>query len=164
MKKINLNDEQQLALDNILDWAHSYIFTTKGKILSGYAGTGKTTLIKLIAKELPKSVLCAPTNKAVRVLEALGSGRDCFTIYSLLGLQMQEHEDKLKLVKIEKDNLAKYEYVIIDEASMLNSELLDYIDDATIKYDIKFLFVGDPEQLNPIGEESSPIWGRYSTE
>lgn len=164
MAQFTLTNEQQLAFENILTWADSYIFSEKGKILSGFAGTGKTTLIKLIAKELPKTVLCAPTNKAVRVLDSLNTGRDCQTIYSLLGLQMQENEDKLRLVKIEKDNLSKYEYVIIDEASMLNSELLDYIDEACEKYDIKFLFVGDPEQLNPVNEEVSPIWNRFSTE
>lgn len=53
-------------------------------ILKGYAGTGKTTLISALVKVLPqvklKSVLLAPTGRAVKVISNY-SGRKAFTIH-----------------------------------------------------------------------------------
>ncbi len=164
---INLSGEQIIAYEAIVDWALTPFFNQKGMILSGYAGTGKTTLIREIVNTLNQSatncVLCAPTNKAVKVLRGLGVKADFCTIYSLLGLEMKEHEDVLKLTKKERDRVGKYDIVILDECSMVDSQLFGYIQDAMGKYNTKFLFIGDEQQLNPVGEELSPIWGQYET-
>ena len=157
------NDEQVTALANIVEWAGEELFSTNFRTLGGYAGTGKSTMVKALSALLRQKqvVLCAPTNKAVKVLKSLGTGNDCCTIYSLLGLKMEQKEDTLVLEKAESDRANKYTFVVIDECGMVNTELLDYIEKAAKKYGIKVLFVGDPGQLNPIGEIRSEVWGRY---
>jgi len=165
--QIILNQAQSFAYETIIDWACMPFMVSDALILSGYAGTGKTTLIKQIVKNLREkeisTVLCAPTNKAVKVLKNLDTSSDCFTIYSLLGLEMSESEDTLKLVKKERDRVGSYQLVILDECSMVTTQLFEYIQKAIDRYRVKFLFVGDPEQLNPVGEDISPVWGKFET-
>lgn len=134
-------------------------------ILRGPAGTGKTHLVKyLLANHLSKYrydvVLCAPTNQAVKVLKNLGTGCDCMTIYSLLGLKMEEHEDTLRLEKAERSLDGNYKLVIVDESSMLSSDLLEFIQES-IARGVRFLFVGDDHQINPVGESKSKVWKMF---
>ena len=157
----DLNDEQQTAVDSIIKWGKEEFNNDPFHILGGYAGSGKSTVIKVIVANLYGTVLCAPTNKAVKVLSNLNTGKECMTIYSLLGLKMEQHEDELVLTKAEKDKVGKYRIIIIDECGMVNTELLKYIEKAAKTYGCKVLFVGDPAQLNPVGENRSPIWGKY---
>lgn len=159
------NAQQLKALTEIAAWLNS-VNVPLGYILAGYAGTGKTSLVEAIIALLHKAgissvVLTAPTNKAVKVLSSLSTNRDCCTIYSLLGLKMEQVEDTLRLTKADRDRVGRYTLVILDEAGMVNSDLLEYIEKAMQMYRVKFLFVGDPKQLNPVGEKKSPIWGRY---
>lgn len=158
-----LNSEQIDAVKEIVKWAKEYLNYDPFKILGGYAGTGKSTIIKMISHSLPDTriALCAPTNKAVKVLDALGTNCDCMTIYSLLGLKMEQHEDKLKLEKAMRDRVNRYSMIIIDESSMINTELMNIIVEVARRNGVKVLFVGDPGQLNPVGEALSPIWGKF---
>lgn len=164
-EELKLYHSQEKAYRKVVEWLRSG--SSKGFILSGYAGTGKTHVIKyLIANDLHpylhKVVLCAPTNKAVKVLKALNTGCDCCTIYSLLGLMMEQYEDVLKLTKAEGSRDGKYTLVVLDEAGMTNVELLKYVEDSMGR-GIRYLLVGDEEQINPVGEDKSKIWGRYGT-
>jgi exodeoxyribonuclease-5 len=165
--QFTLNTAQSLAFESIINWACTPFMASNAVILSGFAGTGKTTLIKQITLSLKNEgvsvALCAPTNKAVKVLKNLSTNNDCMTIYSLLGLEMSESEDTLKLVKKERDRVSSYQLIVLDECSMVTTQLFEYIQKAIDKYRVKFLFVGDPQQLNPVGEEVSPIWGRFET-
>ena len=74
-------------------------------LLSGYAGTGKTFAITYFVRKLSKTkvALTAPTNKAVRVLEMMASEAglsvDTKTIHALLGLAVQQNQDKQILKK-----------------------------------------------------------------
>lgn len=158
----NPNDDQIEAIREIVEWANSGFNNEPFKILGGYAGTGKSSVVKAITAMVSGSVvLCAPTNKAVKVLASLGTTADYCTIYSLLGLKMEQHEDKLKLEKALRDKVGKYNLIVIDECGMINTELLDYIEKTCKMYGVKVLFVGDPGQLNPVGEDLSPVWGKY---
>ena len=51
---------------------------------------------------------------------------------------------------------------MVDEAGMVNEELRDFVDVARGALNAKVLYVGDPAQLPPIGEEDSSCW--YVTE
>ena len=64
--KINLNSQQLEAITHIKQFLKS---TSKIFVLSGHAGTGKTTVIKKILDNYSgKSVVSAPTNKALQVI------------------------------------------------------------------------------------------------
>jgi DNA replication protein DnaC len=70
-----LNEEQYSAVVNIMYWVNAPVFgAQQAHILVGFAGTGKTFLVKLLASLIGSSVaLCAPTNKAVKELAKLGT-------------------------------------------------------------------------------------------
>lgn len=157
-----LNEEQFRAFIDIVTWARQPFGSAMGHILVGFAGTGKTFLIRLLSSVLNRAVLCAPTNKAVKELTKLGTELDCCTIYSLLGLKMEQHEDTIRLTKADSNKVYKYRYVILDECGMVNEELYEYIESG-MRSGVKFLFVGDPKQLPPVGEDKSPVWGKFRT-
>jgi exodeoxyribonuclease-5 len=133
-------------------------------VLSGSAGTGKTFCIRELTN-LTKGrfIFTAPTNKATKVLRESVTQDDykpeCRTIYSLLGLRL-EASGEIKELKAPEDpiDLSQYRAVIVDEGSMVNAQLFEHIQGAADKFKIKFLFLGDPAQLPPVGEAASPIW------
>ena len=160
---MTLTTEQQQAFDKILHWfqASSESFFS----LQGFAGTGKTFLCQELVKVI-KGKVCftAPTNKAVRVLREVMTTKDyfpdCCTIYSLLGLQMvATGEVKVLSHKNARDpDLSSYRLVVVDEASMVSAILLKHLKSAAGGGTVKFLFLGDPAQLPPVKETSSPVW------
>jgi len=127
--KKTLNPEQVSAVEKSLNG--------KMSIITGVAGTGKTTIIKEIAKRLECFILCAPTGKAAaRLREA--SGLDSSTIHKMLG-----YNGVTFMVKSLAGN-----NIIIDEASMIDSQLMAEI----IKRNpSKLILVGDAAQLPPVG-------------
>jgi exodeoxyribonuclease-5 len=139
-------EEQQLAIDTIVKWMDDP--SSREFKLGGYAGTGKTTVIKSLLKSLdPKlrTTVSAFTGKAVHVL----SKKHIYaqTLHSLMydvevlrGGGVTFH----KKYKLEGDP----SLVIVDESSMLSTDL--YRDLSSYKK--KYLFVGDPGQLEPVGD------------
>jgi len=134
-------------------------------LLAGYAGTGKTFCIQhLIGQARGRLIFTAPTNKATKVLrDTLTTDAykpECRTIYSLLGLRL-EANGEVKELAIPEDpiDLTQYKAVIVDEASMVNSNLFSFVKQTADAQKVKFIFMGDPAQLPPVGELRSPIWG-----
>lgn len=137
-------------------------------LLKGYAGTGKTFCIQELvnAGTFKPSEICftAPTNKAVKVLRNYldeASLHSCATktIYSLLGLSLQANGEVKELQKPEEPvDLSSYKVIVVDEGSMVNRFLMDAISDAFDVWKVPFIFMGDPAQLPPVGEITSPIW------
>lgn len=163
-QSIQLTDHQQHAYDEILDWCQSQ--DTKMMVLCGYAGTGKTTLVSELVKEKAetgiKIAIAAPTNKAVKVLkEKIQEDKSISfgSIHSFLGLKLQEQENgNQKCTKDGDSKIYQYNLVIIDECSMISSELFKHIA-LQLEPHNKVLFVGDPAQLPPVGEkEDSPVF------
>jgi ATP-dependent exoDNAse (exonuclease V) alpha subunit len=99
----------------------------------------------------------APTNKASKVLADF-IGQQVKTTYSLLGLKMTAEADQLKLKAASNlPDLGKKPILVIDEAGMIPtfmSEML--VKQASEGW--RIMFVGDPAQLNPVGEPRSPVW------
>jgi len=165
-----LNAEQVTTLDNLSAFEDIYV-------LKGYAGTGKTTVItrwiEAIRKKpgdwpkgkfwhAPSVVLTAPTNKATNVLKEMAKEIklpvDVSTIHSLLSLKMKWEKAAQVLVKDTRgdDTFKDYDYVVIDEASMLDTDMMNkYILPAHEATGNKLIFMGDPCQLPPIGEKES---------
>ncbi|UOF77829.1 ATP dependent DNA helicase dda [Bacteriophage sp.] len=161
-----LNEEQQAALEQMLKWLDSP-FATSGPffLLRGSAGTGKTFCIReLVDRRKGRVIFTAPTNKATKVLRRSVTTKDykpeCRTIYSLLGLRLQP-TGEVKELKVPEDpiDLSKYLAIVVDEGSMVNQILWKFIQKTAHDYKIKFIFMGDPAQLNPVKEGLSPIWG-----
>jgi exodeoxyribonuclease-5 len=161
-----LNDEQQSAIatmEAFLSSAEDFF------LLIGPAGTGKTfTMKELVRRVKGRMIFTAPTNKATKVLrevfynEDLGDAYEpeCRTIFSLLGLQMKTTGEVKELAHPEDPvQLSRYKAVVVDEASMINSNLWKYIKETARDQKIKFIFMGDPAQLPPVGETASPVWG-----
>lgn len=134
-------------------------------LLLGAAGTGKTYTIQgLVDKFKGRLIFTAPTNKATKVLrEALTSEDyrpECRTIYSLLGLRM-EASGEIKQLSTPEDpvDLSRFRAIIVDEGSMVNQNLANFIKMCADDTKVKFIFLGDPAQLPPVKEIKSPIWG-----
>ena len=151
-----LSNDQEEAWSKIQNWIQ---LSEPYFVLKGFAGTGKSTLMKLLLSlEMHYNfVFTAPTNKAAGELSRL-IGRATSTIYSLLGIRMMPVEDKLELTYPESlPRISKGTIVVIDEAFMIGKKLLKFIKMLRKELDIRILFVGDPEQFNPIGESYSPV-------
>lgn len=168
-KIITLNDQQAAALakmDAWLDTENDYFFT-----LSGYAGTGKTTitleLIKMFyAKPGPswrkRMAVSAPTHKARKVI-GKATKEDAYTIQKLLGLRPNTELENFNINQPQFDALAEkaisgLQLLIIDEASMLNGDLFDLIVTEAKNHQVKVLFMGDQAQLPPVNESISRIF------
>lgn len=134
-------------------------------LLTGYAGSGKTTLTQDLARHWDSAgvdvVLTAPTHKAVSVLSRklrlTGLMTPCVTIHSLLSLTPKPHGDRLVFERKKKADPVQADVVVIDECSMISADLMRHI---RRHLPVSFVvFVGDPAQLPPVGEELSQTFG-----
>lgn len=160
-----LKKGQKRAFFEILDWALFKPFgASPAYILEGYAGTGKTFLMKTLSLALPKVALTATTNKAAKELRRQTNAEKATTIYSLLGLRMEAKEDSLELKESRglKNDILKHRFVILDEAGLVSKKLIPYLTKA-MSMGVRFLFVGDRKQVPPVGESISQIWDAYPT-
>ncbi|MFN4865384.1 MAG: AAA family ATPase [Cyanobium sp.] len=139
-------------------------------VLSGYAGTGKTFLSSQLLARVEACGLCwtvvAPTHKAVGVLRgqlaAAGLSPTWFpsTIHRLLRLKLRRQGDLERCEETEQTALALEHLglVLVDEASMVDSQLLEISLRCAHPFRTRLVFVGDPAQLPPVGEASSPVF------
>lgn len=175
-----LNSGQKEAYDKMLEFiedssSHDAI------VLRGYAGTGKTFLVKRVIEYIvqtrftDKIAVSAPTNKAVHVLYKNSSGvgyvfEDIYnassriiysTTHKLLGLKevITDEGDQIFMAdKLNGSELSSYKYLIVDEVSMLDDDLCKQI----LKYSSRctIIFMGDPAQIPPINKQDSiPLRG-----
>ena len=127
--------------------------------ISGAAGSGKSSICKLITRFLEINqipyVLATPTHKAKGVL-ANYTERDVITIHQLLQLRpnvdiMELDYKDLKFVSNTIDNsIPTNGILIVDECSMINDTLFDYIIERAKDRNCKVLWQGDEKQLYPV--------------
>ena len=164
-KIITFNAEQFDGLNKMNHWLKNdgNIFT-----LAGFAGTGKSTIVKKILDTYHRGVVVsAPTHKAKKVIMNT-TGRDGTTLQALLGLRpdldldnFNPNDPKFNPIAIPK--ITDYNFIIIDEASMINKELYDMILELTSNSRTKILFTGDPAQIPPVGERASAVFNQDQT-
>lgn len=137
-------------------------------LLKGYAGTGKTTIVGSLVKNLSKvkkrSVLLAPTGRAAKVISNY-SNQQAFTIHKKIYFPKSE---KGSVSFTLQQNKHRDTIFIVDEASMIpdinqdsklfeNGSLLDDL----MQYvysgnNCKLLLIGDSAQLPPVHLDISP--------
>lgn len=159
---ITLTEGQEKARQEIMAaLANTHMLKGNEHCLQGYAGTGKTTMMMVVVREMQdagkKVAVCAPTNKAVAVLERKMREAEIdvetSTIYSLLGLTPGSDDAKRKPKRVGRNRSTGFDVIIIDECSMVGMDLMDWIKQDLSK---KFvLYIGDPAQLPPVGESLS---------
>lgn len=127
-------------------------------LLMGSAGTGKTTLVAEFCERYEGKVLItAPTHKAAQVLRGK-TNIECRTIQSFLKLKRDVSTGKQRFKYDPNTEIQRIDLLIVDEASMIDSRLLSFINHASEAHDFRVIFVGDGKQLNPVGEKDSPIF------
>lgn len=165
---IALTAEQSAALEALDAFVQG---TEKLYLLTGYAGTGKTTLLQAFVSGLRDRgddrpiVLSAFSNKATKVLAAMAAqwrlDIDAMTCCKLLGLRPVIDEESGKQVfaidRQQASQIDRYRLVIVDECSMINQELWELLVNAVsnLYRGTQILFVGDSAQLPPVNEPES---------
>lgn len=163
---LELTDEQKEVLEKLA------VFVTKPDerifILRGYAGTGKSTIISIVAQTLKamkmKSYLLAPTGRAAKVMTGY-SGMPAFTIHKKIYRQKGSSDGFGKFAL--NFNKSKSSLFIIDESSMIDTETSgnsifgsgnlfnDLMSFVFNNQDNKMMLVGDIAQLPPVKREKS---------
>ena len=134
-KGVDLSDEQIQAINTSVNNPVSTI--------TGGPGSGKSTMIVGLVKALElldnKILLCAPTGRAATRLSD----------YS----ELKKHKPitiHMYLTLLNSQNQKKYDYIIVDESSMIDINLfLELL--KSIPNDKGLVFIGDGDQLSPIG-------------
>lgn len=139
--KINLADNQLEAVKQSIQNGVT--------IITGGPGTGKTTTLKAIVGIL-KSFgnyieLCAPTGRAAKKMSE-ATNFEAKTIHRLLGINF----DDAQKFNCDENNPVKADYIIVDEASMIDITLMYSLLKATA-IDTKLILVGDVDQLPSVG-------------
>lgn len=158
----SLNDQQKSALYEL----EKFIEDDGTEItLSGYAGTGKSTIIGIFSKWLNNRigrgniVYTAPTHRANVITKQNNPNAKVYTLSALFGftpdtdIAMEQGSLDLRELEFRAKNQMKYEpgqLIIIDEASMVQDGLYEYIQEIVAKHNGSVIYVGDSAQLRPV--------------
>lgn len=121
-------------------------------VISGYAGTGKTTLLKVLAQEHANLFVLTPTGKAaVRVKQAAGC--EAMTIHLwMYKPRKDERTGEYKFDQKQSDELRMpiNGTLLIDEASMIQQQIWEHLYFYCQALGLNIVLIGDGFQLPPI--------------
>lgn len=132
--------------------------TGRSIFLTGKAGTGKTTFLKMVkAQSRKRPIVVAPTG--VAAVNANG-----VTIHSFFQLSFSPYvpgakvESKFDFSREKRKIIASIDLLIIDEISMVRADLLDAVDAVLRRFrehdrpfgGVQLLMIGDLAQLTPV--------------
>lgn len=177
-KTYTLNKGQQIASDWLVPFCLGEEVGYRKALLNGYAGTGKTFVMNRVVETVLdiakksgfqiKFGMTAPTHKAVKVLKKtseLADTLDFGTIHSFLGLKetMTEQKDGTYKIEYKPDfdrsmnrprKVDGVHVLIIDESSMLQDELFEFIEDEMRSNpNLRVIYMGDEKQIPPVGKK-----------
>lgn len=121
-------------------------------VLTGPAGTGKTTLLRALIG--PQTRLGAPTGKAANRLTQV-TGHKAETLHRLLYCGPDDDDGGNLYFSDPKPPCEPGETLIVDEASMVGTEIYDDIM-RTLPSRARVIWVGDREQLEPVNDQWGP--------
>ena len=165
-------NEESIQAWNIIEKTSANLF------LTGKAGTGKTTFLKRLKEKSPKRmVVLAPTGIA-----AINAGG--MTIHSFFQLPFSPYipgttfgsgeQKRYQFSKLKRNIIRSIDLLVIDEISMVRSDLLDAIDSVLRQYrkrhdlpfgGVQLLMIGDLQQLAPVvtAQEEQLLKEHYDT-
>lgn len=170
-----LNQQQEHALLVLEDFINNPNKYDNSVTLSGYAGTGKTSIISIFNKYLNsigiEPVFSAPTHRANAVTKMNNPESQVITLHSAFGLSPIVDLDsgnydlkKLKTEQIRKPKIKPGQLLIIDEASMVSKGLYNFVEDFKKENNVQVIYIGDPAQLSPVSDNAmSPVFQNKAT-
>ena len=154
-------EPERFKLDKIGQQALSLVKKGENLFITGKAGTGKTTLLREILRQVNKKIaIVAPTGVAAK--NAVG-----ITIHSFLRLPTApyfpgiKNAELYKLKRADEQVIKNVEIIVIDEISMVRCDLLDAMDDVLRHYrknsepfgGVQVVMFGDLYQLMPVAPD-----------
>lgn len=170
-----LNQQQEHALLVLEDFINNPNKYDNSVTLSGYAGTGKTSIISIFNKYLNsigiEPLFSAPTHRANAVTKMNNPESQVITLHSAFGLSPIVDLDsgnydlkKLKTEQIRKPKIKPGQLLIIDEASMVSKGLYNFVEDFKKENNVQVIYIGDPAQLSPVSDNAiSPVFQNKAT-
>ncbi|MBN2363175.1 ATP-dependent RecD-like DNA helicase [candidate division WOR-3 bacterium] len=140
-EKFNISSEFLPVLKEAVSNASAFAVS----VITGGPGTGKTTLIRKIAESFKGNIeLCAPTGRAAKRLEEVTKIK-ARTIHRLLN-----YNPVTGMFKYNSNSRIDDTFIIVDESSMIDIYLAASLLQAAGR-NTRFIFVGDADQLPPVG-------------
>jgi len=151
----DLSEDQKSVYRKIKEWIEASHVEPQFMTLGGFAGTGKSTLISVLAHKFQHLgiAFCAPTGKAASVLRKKLNEANCHpgfvgTVHGLIYHSRNGVDGPVfQLVEY-----LDYDLIVVDEASMLSKEICDDL----ARFEIPVLAVGDSSGENMSRPPGSP--------
>lgn len=139
---IQLTPEQEAAAASMAD-------ETRLTVLQGSPGTGKTSLL---APVIDSYKLSLGEEGVIGVAEAWLQALQLKSRFDIPSYSLASFLGRIRQKTLPR--LGKAQVVIVDEAGLLSTKRMEELLEVTGSYPIKLIFLGDPQQLDPIGAGS----------
>lgn len=126
-------------------------------IITGAAGTGKTSLMEFVGHELKDVLFLSPTGKAAaRLTEKTGTRAKTLHRWLFIAKERLDGEVVFEPKPIEEVEVPASGLVVVDEASMVGSDMWSEVFNACTALNLSVVLVGDEAQLPPVtkGDEA----------
>lgn len=160
---VTLTDGQSCALDMVMRAAKHQPSVC---VIGGYAGVGKSFLIRVIAEQLGEPVVITPTGKAALRVHEL-SGLPARTIHRWIYKPMEDRETGAMIFQrrsLDEIEVPSNRLVILDEASMVGREIAEDILQLCRDLFLTLVIVGDNFQLPPVAPPNTAPFSLMTAE